>query len=121
MLLLELVFEVVVDVYPCVDPRNPVKRVLEFKNVSRDRFDADPIEDTTAPETRTGRLTRFTTELVLQSQREQPRRLMTPLFPVFIAKNALLRVGPALPFGIWYCIGPLNRLMLFELVWRLFT
>ena len=111
-----LLFEFVVEVYPLVLPRNPVKRFPGFKNVSSDRFDDEPTEETTALDTRTGRLTRFTTELALQSDPEQPRRLIIPSVPMFLAKKALLRVGPALPFGIWYCVGPLKRLMLFELL-----
>lgn len=111
-----MLFELVVEVYPLVLPRNPVKRFPGFKNVSSDRFDDEPTEETTALDTRTGRLTRFTTELALQSVPEHPRRLITPSVPIFLAKKALLSVGPALPFGIWYCTGHLKRFMLFELL-----
>lgn len=102
LLIVVLLFELVVEVYHFVDPRNPVKRLPGFKNDSSDRLDDDPTDDTTALDTRTGRLTSSTTELALQSDPEHPRRLIFPSVPMFLAKKALLRVGPALPFGIWY-------------------
>ena len=80
-----VLFEFVVDVYQIVVPRKSENTSRVLINDSTARFDAEPIDETTALETRTASLTRST-----------PVSVKSPivlLFPVAIPKNALLRVG----------------------------
>lgn len=79
------VLEFVVDVYQMVVPRKSLKTSRVLINISIARFDDDPTDDTTAPDTRTGSFTRSTPVSV--------KRPMVPSLPVTLPKNALLRVG----------------------------
>lgn len=113
-----LLFEVVVDVYPLVLPRNPLNTAFGFKNVSRYLFADDPTDATTAPETRTGRLTIFTTADGLQLDPEQAMRLIVPSDHTCLAKNELLSVGPILDgdHTVLYIVAHLNSVILLALL-----
>lgn len=103
-----VLFDVVVDVYPIVVPRKSANTSRVLMNDSIARFDDEPIDATTAPDTRTASLAR-STPVSVKSQ-------IVLLFPVAIPKNALLRVGPRLLFcREEYCTGPRNSVTLFGL------
>ena len=82
------VLELVVDVYQMVVPRKSLNTSRVLTNVSIARFDDEPTDDTTAPETRIGSFTRSTPVSV--------KSPMVLLLPVSRPKNALLSVGPTL-------------------------
>lgn len=113
-----LLFEFVVDVYPLVLPRNPLNTAFGFKNVSRYLFADDPTDATTAPETRTGRLTILTTAEGLQSEPEHAIRLIVPSDQICLAKNVLLSVGPILDgdHTVLYIVAHLKRVILLALL-----
>ena len=104
-----ILFEFVVDVYPIVVPRKSANISRVLINDSIARFDADPIDETTALETRTANLTRSTPVSV--------KSPIVPLFPLALPKNALLRVGHtfgAVSPGL-YGVAPLKRVTLLGL------
>ena len=80
---LPLLLFVVVEVFVLVPTRNPANGFVRFRNVSSDLFAADPIDDTTAAETRTGR------EIILVVSVSSDS---VPSVPVDFPKNALFKV-----------------------------
>lgn len=98
----------VVDVFMLVVERNPMNGLVILRKDSSARFDDEPIDETTAPETRTESLTRST-----------PVSVNSPIVlsvPFVLPKNALLRVGhklSAVSPGL-YGVAHLKRVILFE-------